>query len=568
MKKRPAARTVIGFDTEDDGKGTPFLWAFAHDRGVWHTQRRPDALQWIANASDDARRRNRVLQLWATNLEYDLVNVFEPERIPELSLRFGRSALCGASWHGAEFRDTVRHVPIGVAEWGTLVGLEKREANLFSGRPRRVAWPTKRTLAAFIRRCVRDAAITGRAARFLHDRFRRMGERPRMTLASTALGLWRSKYWQRPLGRVSPELWNAALASYHGGRTQAFAVGTFPDVRAIDVASMFPWAMTVAPLPLPWGLQRRVRPGSPLEPCAIIRARVRSNLSVPRLPVRTREGTIYPNWEWTGWYVGEELMAFRSVGGDVRVLGGYAFAESCDPFTSYVRTMFRRKQRSRGANRLLYKLMLNALYGKFGQQGKRVFAVPIQKLARMKSPPLAWRPWNGLAIFTKDGLPPPWGNNVWPAFVTARARVRLANELESLSARGCRPLYCDTDSVIFTGRARYAPKARRIGDFELRGDFRAALIVGKKEYALTTDGRKWTAHVKGVPSEQRETYLRSGRASFARPVKIREAARHDLQPNVWRRVTKQRRTDLRKRARKADGALPIPVLTGTDTTVR
>lgn len=215
---------------------------------------------------------------------------------------------------------------------------------------------------------------------------------------------------------------------------------------------------------------------------------------------------------------------------------------------------------------MIYKLMLNALYGKFGQQGKRVFAVPMRKLLTMPDPPLDWRPWNGLAIFSKDGTPPPWGNNVWAAWITARARMRLAGELAMLTRRGARVLYCDTDSVIFQGALgqRYPEHARRIGEFESRGRFSRALIVGKKEYALEVRPGEWDTRAKGVPHDQRLRYLRTGRASFSRPVRIRESSRIDVPANVWRTVKKQRRTDIRSSARRSDGALPVPVIDGTD----
>lgn len=507
-------------------------------------------MEFLVKLSERVRERGCKLEVWATNLEYDLVNLFDHERIAEVALRFGRSALCGASWRGMEFRDTMRHLPISVAAFGELVGLKKLEGGLFEKKP------TRRSFEAYKRRCMRDAAITFRAARFFHKAYGDLGTHPRLTLASTALNLWQEHFWSGGVQRPEDEVREAAMEAYHGGRTQAFAVGTFRDVRVIDAASMFPWAMTADDLPLPWGLYRHARPGDDLQPHAIYRARVTSDLALPVLPVRTDHGTTYPNGTWVAWYVGEELIAFRRHGGRVRVLEGYIFGERCRPFDAYVRKLFALKQRARGPQRLLYKTLLNGLYGKFGQQGKRVRAVPIDRLLTMEHPPFDWRPWNGLAIFSEDGTPPPWSNHVWPAFITARARIRLADTARRIMERGGRVLYCDTDSVTFQGNVRFPKSARRVGDMELRGRYKQIVIVGKKEYALEVRPGKWEVHAKGVPFAERERYIREGVAEFSRPVRIRESTRIGIGANIWRKVKKVRRTVLR--GRKSDGALPIP----------
>lgn len=542
---------LAGLDTEDDGNGNPFLWCVVHETGTWSGESRDAVLAFLEKLGADVKGKKRQLEVWATNLEYDLVNTFDPDRIPEVSLRFGRSSLCGARWRGIEFRDTIRHLPISVAQFGELVGLKKLEGGLFEGDKRR-------TFAAYLRRCMRDAAITFRAARFFHRTYQSLKVRPRMTLASTALALWRDEFWRRPIHRPDEDIWNAARAAYYGGRTQAFAVGTFRDVKVIDASSMFPWAMCAGDLPLPWGLSRVVARGAELRD-GLYRARVTSDLRLPRLPVRTVHGLVYPNGSWVGWYVGEELRAFTAAGGRAQVLEGFEFSEHCRPFDEYIRTLFELKQAARGAQRLLYKTLMNGLYGKTAQLGRRVHAVPIERLLEMPNPPLDWRPWNGLAIYSEEHAAPPWSNFVWPAIITARARMRLASAAERIMDKGGRLLYCDTDSLMYLGGdVRFPKSARHVGDFELRGRYRQAVIVGKKEYALEVRRNRWDVHAKGVPFGERERYLREGVAEFSRPVKIRESTRIGVAANVWRKVTKHRRTVLR--GRKSDGALQTPII--------
>lgn len=554
---KPHVRPFLcGLDTEDDGAGNPFLWCLTHDKGAWWSRSQAACrayLKALAETHGD-------VEVWATNLEYDLCNLFDDATITEVRFRFGKASLVGATWGKIKFRDTMRHVPLSVKALGVMVGVAKLEADLFDGK-RGSSKDFKRYLA----RCQSDATITYRTASDLWERYIAFGTHARMTLPSTALAIWRERFWKRPIRRVSPEVWQAGLEAYHGGRTQAFAVGRFTNVQAIDVASMFPWAMLAGPFPVPWGAQRRVKAGSKPDVGGLYFAAVESNLVRPCLPVRTERGTVYPNGKWEGWYVGEELMHFAAVGGSVRVLGGFEFAEYCDPFRGYVNEMFAGKNAARSlGERTFFKLCLNGLYGKFGERGERIQVVRIDSLQKMKAPPLKWRAWRGFAIYSQEGTPPPWGNNVWSAIITARARIRLAAEIDAIAEAGARPIYCDTDSVIYDrgdALGAYPVKAERAGEFESRGRFGIANIVGKKEYALMRADGTWEIHVKGVPEAQRMGYLEHGIATFDRPRKIREASIRGGAVNVWHSTTKVRRTDLRERA-SADGTLPTPIIGG------
>ena len=510
------------------------MLGFVHARGSWWTRDRHAALEYLLALQE----RYGAIQVWATNLEYDAANLWGSDRIREVTLRFGRSHLYGARWRKIEFRDTVRHIPASVKQLGELVGMPKLKRS---------------QEAAYM---LRDGAITYRSAKLIRQVYRKFDEYPRMTLPATAFRIWQEHFFGEKVFQVPDEVWEAAKHAYHGGRTEPFAAGSFKEVSAIDASSMFPWAMTQEPFPIAWGPFER---SDAIHSTGLYDVTVDSALDLPVLPVRTDRGTIYPNGRWRSWYVGHELLRFKECGGHVKVHDGYVWSFHCRPFDSYVAAMFKLKQTTRGPMRHVYKLILNSLYGKFGQSGFRVEVKPIEELHKMKHPPIDFHVWNGLAFWSVEGKPPPWGNNIWAALVTARARVRLHRELVKVRESGRQLLYCDTDSVIFAGRSmRYPAKAARPGDFETRGRFRSALIVGKKEYGLEKSPGVWEIHVKGVPAEHRESYLHTGQATYSLPNRLRESARRDLKPNVWRERTKRRKVTLDHRARQVDGSL-IPM---------
>jgi hypothetical protein len=351
----------------------------------------------------------------------------------------------------------------------------------------------------------------------------------------------------------------AAREAYHGGRTEAFSLGRYDRVNVIDVASMYPWALTAGPMGIPWGPFQRVSLGEQVDSLGLYRARVTVPHGIlPPLPYRTKDGTVYPVGTWTSWFIGEELQYAESVGVKVEVIEGFKFLSEVEPFADYVKMLFKRKSRARGAMRQVYKLMLNGTYGKFGQGGDRVMCIPAEQIFTMDDPPQDFRVWNGLIFYRRSAKPPPWGNNLWAAVTTARARIKLHQEMTRLLAKGCRVLYCDTDSVVFLGKSpRYPEKASRAGLFESRGEYREILIVGKKEYGLRSGPRTWELHAKGVPKSQRKRYLREGVAEFQRPVKMRESSRINVAANTWRTVRKERRTVNRGRERMPDGRLRV-----------
>ena len=547
--------SIAALDSEDDGQGNPLLFVLVDEKSQTWSRERHVMLEKIAQRAADRGE----LEIWCTNLEYDLLNLFGVERIAELQLIFGKSYLIAAKWRGhkVRFKDTVRHLPIGVEALGELLGLKKREARLFDGG--------QVTFEKLKRRCIRDTAITRRAALKLHELYGELGAEPKLTLASSAYHVWAAKYWKREVRRPLYEHWLAAFEAYFGGRTEPFAIGEFEGVQACDASSMFPWAMTTRPMPLPWGRFRRVGAGSEsIDPEGFYRVSVRADggpvTTLPVLPYRSQDGLVFPTGRWQGWYAGCELLRHVELGGQVRVLEGFEFLERVRPFDGYIKAMFERKKRSTGARRLFYKLMLNALYGKFGQRGERVIAMPLGRFSRLKSQPANFRVWAGMAMFSVKGTPPPWGNMVWSAITTARSRVRLHQELTQLIENGARPLYCDTDGVLYLGGKTHPIKAAAPGEFEFRGTYRCAIIKAKKEYALQDSKGLWSFYAKGVPLTERETYLKTGEAEFRRPVKLRESARSGDAPNVWRAVRKTRHVTFDHRGRRADGSLaPVQV---------
>jgi len=518
---------MIAIDTEDNSKGTPTLFCAVSDVGSYTTRHRLDFLHYLMNQKGQ--------DVWATNLEYDLVNVFG-EFLPEVKLRFGHSALISATWKGVRFLDTLRHVPASVAQLGEWVGRPKLKFD-----PNNAAY------------CLNDAAITRDAVKHVESIYKDLGiDKPGGTLPSTALKIWRNTW---PEGKWAmlpiPPVMDAAREAYYGGRVECFEVGKFKNVSAIDMSSAFPWAMITEPFPIPWGPVKRWKGGDAIEPTGIyhVRCFLDPGESSGSLPFRGEGGLVFPFGEWSGTYTGIELQSHLAYGGRVEIIAGFLFIHSGSPFTNYVQRLWDWKSRARGVRRQVTKLLLNGLYGKFGERGDRTVVKSLDDYRATLPRSLETRLSLGMAITTVPGPPPPWANVVWAALVTARCRVRLLQELHKLRSQGARVLYVDTDGIFFIeppgSKIHYPEKAQKPGDWEYRGRF-DLIIEGKKEYALRAPGGPWEYHAKGVPYAAREAYIRNGHAEFERPNRLRESIRRGKTPNVWEPRTKDRRKVLTK----------------------
>jgi hypothetical protein len=161
------------------------------------------------------------------------------------------------------------------------------------------------------------------------------------------------------------------------------------------------------------------------------------------------------------------------------------------------------------------KMMLNSLWGKFGQNvdnAEQQWAQIsgwyrlLSRLTKKEVDIRCCEPSGTSWIFTKWSLRSDDESDVMKrtnvalcAFITAAARLHLWTELNKL---GLRALYCDTDSIYFEHDPRlyWIPASHMLGGWEPEpcGDLRAFASSGKKAYSyITTRDAENTKH-KGV----------------------------------------------------------------------
>lgn len=532
MSARSETPSVVFFDTEDDSRGNFVLgvsWTLGTDNPKIHR---------TAESMREEIKRHRIAV--AHNALYDLGNLF---CFDEVVVFWAGGVFVKAiiTDSGTVVRDSFRLLPASVATLGKSVGLEKLD----------------RTGGDLVEYCVRDVEIIMRAMTGMFRLAHEFGVRPAWTIAGLAYRIWRKSYDGPEVG-LADEFSAPARAAYYGGRVECFRLGRIDEkVWIYDVNSMYPSSM-LRPLPRWFELRERSRWNG--EP-GIVEAEVESDLPVPVLPVRRKDGLLFPNGRFSGIWSSFELGRFLQEGGKiVRVKRAWTSLGTISGiFDDYVDEFFRRKRTEKDPfRRLVWKLLLNSLYGRFGIKGRMSVVKRVDESCLGKDIPLLELK-TGLYMVKDVGSTPEFSNPLIAGTITAHARLRL---FDGLKAAGKDAVYCDTDSVVSTadlsGRIAVGDG---LGEWGLEMSADGAEIIAPKVYRAGEKVRAKGFKVKTVTDF--ETLVSEKRFTEERPVKWRTAMRTGKRLNEWKKIEKNLTSRYDKRILLSDGRTEPLVLRET-----
>lgn len=493
--------------------------------------------------SDDALDR-RAVTVWACNAEYDLINFYGGQWLGKMcTLQYVSAGLLRATAvdRRVTFLDTLRHWPMSVEQMGHYLGLPKLAADF-----RSVAY------------CRRDTEIVWHFVAKMLERYQALDLDLKATLPSMALQLFKRKFYRRDFTILPAFLVDKYRAGYYGGRVEVYRFGPIDGpIRHYDVNSLFPSVMVEGGFPDLERYRATKRPDWSQEGMADVTVTV-PEMDYPPLPMRGAEDMVYPWGTMRGMWPYPEIRQALDDGARIeRVHVAYEHGRRVTPFRDYIRFCYDQRSRADHAlDNVLWKLMMNSLYGKFGQRPE-LDMIYDDRFLKIESEPSAA------------------SNVIWAAYVTSLARVRLLRYLRQTSA--C--YYTDTDSLFTPDDL---PTSKDLGALKLEGVYAGMEAKGNKMYAITIGPEEWV----GLPAKERVLYheespgrftrykakgvqraevkdgalvadaardfIRTGRALFRKPVRFRESRRVLLQPNVWLEYEKRREATYTKR-RLLDG---------------
>lgn len=277
---------------------------------------------------------------------------------------------------------------------------------------------------------------------------------------------------------------------YFGGRVECFRKGIINEtVQIYDVNSAYPYAMIHEH---PFGNCFSTDTKNP---------KIKGNnfykftaKSTGAFPFRNDDKSLgFPHdnkireFHTTGW----ELIAAKDLGllHNVRHIEQKIFPETKN-FQKYVNHYYTIKQTSKKGSmeNIFSKLYLNSAYGKFAanpEKYKTTYLCPIEDFAKALDEGFSIHgELHDRLIISKSNDETDWRhyNVATGASITGFVRAYLLRALYSVSTS----LYCDTDSIIFTG-GNSLETGNDLGQWKNEGDFNYGGIGGKKIYAFKND---------------------------------------------------------------------------------
>lgn len=340
----------------------------------------------------------------------------------------------------------------------------------------------------------------------------------RKTLASQAYGAWRHRFMHHDVLILNdPQIEALERSAYHGGRSEVFYdLPIHSPVYGLDVNSMYPWVMREYLFPAIKAAKGR-RMSLPQ-----LRERISSELVVARVTVQTDEPVypyasvdrvIYPVGQFETSLSTPEL-AYALAHDHLLSCSEWVSYEPAPLFREFVDELYplRSQYRTDGnlAFAFLVKILLNSLYGKFGQRGfvwkrcEECDSAPYDEFdgnCEVDGPILKHRRRFGEMWHRLRDLEAFESFPAIAAHVTAYARMALW-QLKSEAGHE-NVYYCDTDSLYTNtvGKERLSARMSEteLGGLKLESESRYAWFRAPKDYELD-DYRK----IKGVRKSARQ----------------------------------------------------------------
>ncbi|RWZ85537.1 MAG: hypothetical protein EO766_16630 [Hydrotalea sp. AMD] len=506
---------LLALDTEDDSNGHVQIINF-FDGEKHYTFTGPD----MRLEAWTFLKELPPCQVWACNLEYDLINLFGDWLGSMVTLQYTKGGLIRGSFRdraGITFYDSLRHWPIGVKGMGDIIGLQKKEVN---GNFNDIDY------------CQTDTEIVWRFVSTMIDRYEDLKLKCKATLPAMTLQLL-ERFYKIPRNSIPADLQDFFRGGYYGGRVEIFRLGEIEgQINYYDINSLYPSVMKNGLYPDLDTFYETEKPNFEKEGIAEVEIEYPRDHYITAVPVRTDTEIIYPYGRLAGKWCYPEIRQALSDGARlIRVKRAIEFSKTCKPFSGYVDYCYaarlEAKNRADKLDDVFWKLFLNSCYGKFGMGGELSLI------------------YNNRDLKIKSKAS--YVNVIWAAYVTSYGRLRLLKELRSVE-----PYYCDTDSVFTSDEL---PEGKDLGEIKLEGRFRKCQFIGNKIYTLTDNKNNVKEKAKGINKNVAGDFIRTGKAVFKKPMRFREARKSIAGiANKWYTVTKENRKSYCKRRILKDGS--------------
>lgn len=399
------------------------------------------------NLSFDAIVISRML----ANYDYKISAFYAGSRLIRLTIRKG-----SFKWVVVDLRNIFPNT--NLARIGEILQYEKLEKPDYLGQR---APETLEEKAYFKRYAMRDAEICYKMAKLIQGEFNII----KSTCAGLAMRIFARDYCHCNKFYSLKDSFNDKIRlAYHGGRTECFIRGlTHEPLKCYDVNSLYPYVMLNHSYPFVlYAPEKKLDIDFDRE--GVTKALVQCDTDFPPIAIKHLckdglEKLCFVNGKYQGWFTNIELKELEqyNCGKVLRVFESYQWKNTANnpfnPFVTYITDFYNKKKEAsmnNSSKRELYKIMLNALYGKFGEHGETSFytcdngAMIDKQLGKQRH---AW-----------------YHSPIIATYITAYARLHLWHILKALNPK--KAYYCDTDS-IWTSENLSNKVSEKLGDLKI-----------------------------------------------------------------------------------------------------
>ena len=271
----------------------------------------------------------------------------------------------------------------------------------------------------------------------------------------------------------------------------------------------------------------------------VFKAKIKTNNKyLGLLPIKTKEGLIFPNGEFEGIWPSPELIFAKKNGYDVHISEGYNFSKIPSYFKDYIMDLYTKKSSTTGIEKKINKSLLNNLLGRFGLN----IIKPITKIVKNKELDriLSTRLVKSIDSISSDvflvNYMPLIDKNICDehgihylkaldeekkksnidknidvfedvsviisAIVTSYARVYMLNILMEILKSGGNIYYMDTDSIVTDISIETLSSdliGKELGQFKKEyGNIKEGFFISNKTYCLVLEDNSTVIKCKGV----------------------------------------------------------------------
>ena len=336
------------------------------------------------------------------------------------------------------------------------------------------------------------------------------------TRGSDAYQLWKiSKKAGNVSRHANLEILRNEYNSYRGGRTECFKLGALSNEPwyKIDINSLYPYVMANNEYSTKY-IGTFDNPSYDLFEAIYKDHNVLCDISfdtkIPIVPIRDNLGMYYPIGRIRGWYCGNELNDIIDLADVIKIHKVHAYNKS-EIFRDIIEKLYEYKKQyskeNRDIERYNVKLMLNSIYGKFGQKMEN-----LHKIGESKNRHYNYSQCLGDLRNDYDGIMNCGydvygvnkniiGNNSCPIIaseVSGNGRAFITDFINRIGIENI--AYCDTDSLIlnqcgFDFMSDHIDNIQ-LGSWKLEGVSNKVVIRGLKDYSFGSEN-----HTKGIPKK-------------------------------------------------------------------